>query len=199
MIFTIDLMKMRNDMLVTSKLTIKPDVSSSAQSSGLLTVNDAAKLLSDSAMIFIYSDNGYPLLFKYLVYLLLVSGCRISEALNVRGCDVTGCYRIVLHGSKGSNNRVVFLPLLSEGGLGVTPPSVLVWGIYSRFYVYRVLKKHGIYLSKEGNKNMAVTHSFRNAVAAELQLIVGSTAEKSIALGHKSQKSRQYYERKIFK
>lgn len=185
--------------LLTSKDATKSVISPPAQSSALLRANSAECLLSDAAMEFILHNSTYPIDFKYLVYLLLVSGCRISEALRVRNCDITGNYRIRLRGSKGSNDRVVFLPELPMGKLSPGTAQFEVWSCWSRYYVYRVLKKHGIYLSKEGNKNKAVTHAFRNAYAAELQTIVGSSELKSQAMGHKSLKSKQYYERKIFK
>lgn len=187
------------NQLLTSKPPSISDESPSAQSSALLRANSAERLLSDSAMEFILQNSTYPLDFKYLVYLLLISGCRISEALKVTSNDITGNYRVHLKGSKGSNDRVIFLPQLSAGALLLSSGNYPIWQVYSRFFVYRVLKQHGIYLSKEGNQNKAVTHAFRNAYAAELQTIVGSSELKSQALGHKSLKSKQYYERKIFK
>lgn len=185
--------------LITSKADAKSVMSPSAQSSALLRANSAECLLSDAAMEFILHNHAYPIDFKYLVYLLLVSGCRISEALGVTSDDITGNYRIRLRGSKGSNDRVIFLPELPVGKLNLLAGQGFIWQVYSRFYVYRVLKQHGIYISKEGNQNKAVTHAFRNAYAAELQTIVGSSELKSQAMGHKSLKSKQYYERKIFK
>lgn len=185
--------------LLTSKDGTNSSISPSAQSSGLLRTNNAECLLSDAAMEFILHNSTYPIDFKYLVYLLLVSGCRISEALKVNSNDITGSYRVHLRGSKGSNDRIIFLPPLPFGTLNVGSGNYPIWQVYSRFYVYRVLKQHGIYLSKEGNQNKAVTHAFRNAYAAELQTIVGSSELKSQAMGHKSLKSKKYYEQKLFK
>lgn len=192
-------MKSTANRLVNIKPAVKSSESPFAQSSVLLQADSPEYLLESAANRLIYENSSYPVDFKYLVFIMLVSGCRISEALNIRGCDISGNYRIVIHGSKGSNNRVIYVPVLPVGKLIISSPSFLVFGLYSRFYVYRVLRKHGIYVSKEGNKNLAVTHSFRNVYASEVHQIVGSSKEKSEALGHKSQKSREYYERKIFK
>lgn len=185
--------------LVTSKPASKSVESPIAQSSALLRSNSAECLLSELVMEFVLHNSNYPVVFRYLVYLLHISGCRISEALSVTPEAVVGNYRIRLKGSKGSNDRVVFIPELPIGNLVLGSSNVPIWQVYSRFYVYRVLKQHGIYLRKEGNKNKAVTHAFRNAYAADLQNLVGSSELKSQAMGHKSLKSKQYYERKLFK
>ena len=192
-------MKSTANRLVNIQPAVKSSESSIAQSSVLLRAVSTEYLLASAANRFIFEDSSYPVDFKYLVFIMLVSGCRISEVLNIRDCDISGNYRIVIHGSKGSNNRVIYVPELPGGKLNIGNSGFKLFSVYSRFYVYRVLKKHGMYISKEGNKNLAVTHSFRNVYASEVHQIVGSSKEKSEALGHKSQKSREYYERQIFK
>lgn len=168
-------------------------INSSAQSTKLYREVSEGDSIKSKAEAFITTDTIYPSDFHYLIYILLVCGCRVSEVLKIKGSDVTGNYYIKITASKGSNDRIVFVPRIKGQELVQGGNKGLLFSNYSRFYVYRFCKKYGLYIITDGMKNNKVTHSFRNLYADNVLELSEGTKTASDAMGHKSLRSISYY------
>jgi integrase len=128
-----------------------------------------------------------------------MTGARVSEVLRLRHCDIDNMGLISIPSSKGSYSRVLSVDLtLFKRYLKPEVPAQIFTNL-SRFCVHRKLIEWGCYFTKEGSSNKAVTHVCRNIYAYRMQRMGIGGEQLSNGLGHKSMKSRVYYERKIIK
>lgn len=165
-----------------------------AQSPEVLHGNSKVDLFREKVETFCSANVLYPLRFRYLVWILLHSGCRVSEVLRLRDSDVTGNYLIRIRASKGSEDRIVTIPPLGQGKLIGVKSNAFLFDSYSRFYVYRVCKSHGLYIKKGDLEHYSVTHSFRHVYANQIQQLAKGDSVASRAMGHKNSKSIKYYD-----
>lgn len=158
---------------------LQPGPSQNSKISGVLK-----KLESNKGML-----HGY----YYLFILQIRTGCRISEALNVQIGHITADGNVLIKGLKGSKDRICYCPEILEWLPKARGNSGIVFFGMNRFSAYRYLKNLGISTLKNGRKHESVTHLFRELYIAQNLKIVerGSTLSESI--GHKSQKSTEYY------
>lgn len=131
--------------------------------------------------------------YYYLFILQYMSGCRISEALNVHADDCSEQGKILIRGLKGSKDRIVnceeLIPLILRAKeLGW----ILFYGM-NRFTAYRLLKGLGIQRLKKGRKRESVTHIFRDEHSKECRRIGATGDSLKDSLGHKTQKNTDFY------
>ena len=141
----------------------------------------------------IYELTMYPLSFRVLLSVLLDTGGRISEVLRLRSVNVNLNFRVSLKASKGSADRVMSVRPYPNLTAEQFKACFDEFGDYSRFYVYRVMKAHGLYLLNSEGGNNAVTHAPRHLLAREIKQLSGSVEIAGKALGHKGSKSIKYY------
>lgn len=139
------------------------------------------------------SNETQPLKLRLLICLLYDSGTRISEILRVKGTDINAHLQIHISGSKGSNDRIISASKFNDYLLRKRGKDIYLFEGYSRFYVYRILVKLNIFISKQGDINNKVTHIFRYLYINDLQSIVGNDIEIGKLIGHKSKKSIDSY------
>lgn len=132
-----------------------------------------------------------------MVYLVgrlqLLYGLRISEALGIRGTNIDGSGRIVVKGSKGSNDRLV-----------IDSDNVAFWRSkrvfstslvfeFNRFYVYRIYKAVGIAHEVEGSLYKAVTHYPRHLFVKSIQNTTNNIDTTAQITGHKRVSNTKRY------
>lgn len=129
-----------------------------------------------------------------LALVQLSCGCRVSEALNICPGDILINGNIVIHGAKGSNDRIVSVGELREWLLRCRANNIKPFEGLNRFYVYRVYKRFGLIFETKNRKSKAVTHSLRYMyIATAAQSVESEVIKKSI--GHVSVSSTKVYEK----
>ena len=177
------------------KIAPNSDVTPSAQSLGLCAARVKVEQFRTNVLRVVYDKQMYPLSLRYMIFLMLYTGCRISEALRVNKTDCSRNNSVRIRASKGSNDRIINLPKLDNMLLRDIQGTGLIFKDYDRFFIYRVCKQHGMVLNKVGTINHSVTHSFRAAYAFDMLEISETDFLKANVLGHRSIKSVEYYEK----
>lgn len=129
----------------------------------------------------------------YVCVFMLETGCRISEALNVKCTDIDALGRVRIKGLKNSNNRIVTSPSCREFFLLQKKNGGDIFTRLNRFHLYRICKMYGIGSKFEGNKKNSITHYFRHINALFAKNISENLHEIRQTLGHKTEKSTMYY------
>lgn len=130
--------------------------------------------------------------------LQLLYGLRISEILDIRGCDIDRLGRIVVLGKKGSSPRLVVDNQdvdwwIAQKGLGTNE----VFG-FNRFYVYRIYNQCGIVHSMAGKKHKVVTHYCRHLYVKSMQQSTNDIEITKHLTGHKAVgNTKKYLQSKI--
>lgn len=136
---------------------------------------------------------GYSIALQAFVSLQFKFGLRVSDALNISYSDISRNGTIVINQGKGSEKLIArddeYLSFWNNCQENKTHP----FRQYSRFYIYRLYKKFGISTTEKGRKHDSVTHAPRKMLAQELQSDGFGKSEIKTALGHKSERSTEYY------
>jgi len=131
-----------------------------------------------------------------LVGLMSASGCRVSEALQVKVKDISLNGRVKITGSKGSYSRIVTIVEDRDYFIRCKHSCIDPFQGLDRFFVYRMFKKLGIVLTFKDSSRNAVTHAFRHLAIQDSQTISESIDTTQLYIGHKNVKSTQHYGRK---
>lgn len=129
----------------------------------------------------------------HLINFLSVSGCRITEALSITANQLTSTGLVKIKALKGSNSRMVSAGMATAFIIDCKARNVAPWEGWSRWFVYRQLKKFGIVMQCQNGKRSKVTHAFRHQVAQSIKSAGMTIDDSKNALGHKSIKSTEYY------
>ena len=129
----------------------------------------------------------------YLAMFLLETGCRISEALQIKQSDIDNLGRVKIKGLKGSSNRIVTSPATKEYLINQKKIGGQIFSRFNRFYIYRVFKRYGLGRFFGDNKRQSVTHYFRHINAMIAKEIATDIKEISDILGHKNAKNTEIY------
>jgi integrase len=138
-------------------------------------------------------DRGLTHLDRGVLLLLLEHGARISEVLNLRLSDLKGCDRVMLHGLKGSDNRLIEGVSYYADLFGFLSLFPNVGCVYSRWYYYRLCNKLGIRFQSAGSTKASVTHAGRHLYVDGLSGMDIQVSDLQRVMGHKSQKSTECY------
>lgn len=134
--------------------------------------------------------------YYFVALIQFKGGCRISEVLSIRYCDILLPDRVLIRGKKGSRSKIVSVP---EAAQLLQKCAALKFDPFrnmNRFTAYRNYKKAGIMLYNETGKKAKVTHAFRHKLVDDLRSI---TSDKEIikdSIGHNSVKSQSHYGKK---
>ena len=131
--------------------------------------------------------------YYYIFRLQCLSGCRISEALNVSCDDIGVNGSVMLRGLKGSNDRYFFDAELAKYFISVKSREGLVWRYCNRFSAYRLLRGLGVGTQKVGRERMSITHVFRNEHIKQIRSMTSNKEVIASGVGHKSIKSQEHY------
>lgn len=130
---------------------------------------------------------------KLLLYVMFLSGCRVSEALDIRPSRISPSGQVLIKGLKGSDDRIVNVGSMKRYGVDNIILASYDIELRSRFSMYRLLKKLG-FAQYFGNSEVAsVTHIFRHMYIREQaeQGIEVETMKR--AIGHKNINNTKHY------
>lgn len=129
-----------------------------------------------------------------LLYLFLLdSGCRVAEALELKHGQIMTLGNVIIHGKKGSKERIVVTQLTRHYMLQCRSNLVDPFSEVTYDCFYKTLKRKGVGVRFGNNQNMSVTHYFRH-MHVLLNSSNGAKLESSQSfLGHKSVKSTESY------
>lgn len=164
-----------------------------AQSNKLLQVNSDNNNEYSKIISKVLGNHNLSIDFKFLIWVMLHTGCRVSEALQINSNDVNENWFVKITGSKGSHSRVKLIPPFPLFYPKLQIDNIMLFEGISRFYVYRQLKDMGIYKKFGSNKNKSVTHYFRHIYVENLKSVDKNNDASSREIGHKSRKNISYY------
>ena len=131
---------------------------------------------------------------KLLIELQLFFGLRVSEALGLTPGSYKGNGMFTVVTLKKNEDRIITIKHnikeLERNYINILP----LKDRYTRYYVYRLYKKLGIYKKYNNNTYYSVTHYFRHKIVQHL--ISEGISLKNITryMGWRSEKSITYYE-----
>lgn len=128
-----------------------------------------------------------------LLDLMASSGCRISEALDVRGSDILGTHTVHLRGRKRSSDRIVDCVYGLDWGRFRFLGDTKVFGNLDRFDAYRFFKRIGVYEVMPNRKKASICHAARHEKIRSLRRAGASVKDIQTYIGHKSVKSTMMY------
>lgn len=152
---------------------------------------DAERLLSKIEALKRYGMNVYV-----CASLQLRSASRISEILNVNWFDIDILGRIIIRGSKRSNDKVLDTGEFKEWFMKFRANQVQPFEGLNRQYIYRCYNNVGISYEIDGLLTKKVTHALRYE---GLQLLSPTGTEmeaKQQLIGHKARKNTGTYDKK---
>jgi len=130
----------------------------------------------------------------YQILLLQLRGAlRISEVLQITYMQVLDSQSIYVKCLKGSNDKVVHVPELTEQLKKWKTYKIKPFSQISRFSVYRFYKRLGISFPKKKGKLSNVTHAVRNIVIKSMRSNNYTDEQIAQIIGHRSVKSTGYY------
>ena len=197
----VDVMKKNAKILFPeSRLQGVKSVSSPSTQHADLCALENDQFLAEQLENFRYFFAGNaPAPLKFITGLLFCYGLRVSEVLSLTAASVVGNRQLYIKGLKGSDSRIVqviYEPQMIDSLLLVNVP---LSAVYSRFWVYRELKRYGLYSYFEGNSNASATHLARHLKVLDLKKSGVPRETISKYIGHKNLKTLVYYEKKLRK
>lgn len=128
-----------------------------------------------------------------LFVLMTISGCRITEALNIRCEHITESGRVLILGLKNSDNRLLDISILYSFFTKHKTKNIAPFHSMNRFTAYRYCKELGIGKLKKGRIHESITHAFRDSYLKDIKSANTSKHDIARSIGHKSIKSQEYY------
>lgn len=136
---------------------------------------------------------------RAVVELLMINGCRISEALRITPSCIDNLGNITIKVSKGKHKRHIVSSSYKEFWINYKFNNCTDLQYTNRFYYYRLLKKHGIQLLAKNGMNYAVTHAFRNLLINVVDSNPDDLQAVQAFITHKSINSTKHYHDKKIK
>lgn len=178
---------------------IKPDAKLSAHTNKeLQDPNFSNNPIIRTGLSYI-NDKSNAIVDRIVIALLMAYGLRISEVLNIRYNDITPQGTILIHGSKGSENRFISGMQFSKYIVSHALSFTTHLRYRNRWYYYRLFKRIGIYKKMTGNTNFSVTHAFRYEFIKQLQGMTKDINETGKIIGHKNTNNTKRYDQKTKK
>lgn len=128
-----------------------------------------------------------------IVVALEVTGCRISELINIKVYDINKNGQFKIKGLKGSADRLFTILEIRDYLIMCRINRCDPFGTFSRFYYYRLFKKMGIGTVYGNSTKASVTHSFRHEYIVNLNELDSSNELVKSNVGHKNIKNTEYY------
>ena len=139
------------------------------------------------------NDETESIPLRLAIELLFSFGARISEVLNITGTDILPNNQILLKGLKGSNNRIIYSSFFTEYIKRFKGYQIKLFNGFDRFYIYRTLKKHNIFIPAIHSNRNKVTHAFRSNYVNLLYDQTHDISTVSSIIGHKVKKNTVIY------
>jgi integrase len=131
----------------------------------------------------------------FIIALLAVTGCRISEILRLKVCHFQRSGFLFIPASKGSSDRSFHLPVIVAAVLDTRPACLPTRAAFQLSYnsVYHFVVSHlpGHLMQKHGERR-AVTMYFRRAYVQYVASL-GLSINVSDVIGHKEANNTNFY------
>ena len=189
-------MKVTSSPFRVSQQGVKPVPKSAAQSPGLCDLENKNFIAGMRENIENFLKNSSDRILVFMLGLMYCYGLRVSEVLALDSSCMLGNYQLLVKGSKGSESRIVTVFYAKEVYDSLLLNTYPLGYVYSRFWLYRELKKYGLYGYFGTNMYASVTHLARHLKVLTLTEQDVPRGTISHFLGHKSIKSLSYYEKK---
>ena len=137
--------------------------------------------------------DGYSVALRAFVSLQFKFGLRVSDVLNISFTDISRSGAIVIKQGKGSEKIIARDDEFIDFWHNMRESKTWPFRQYNRFYIYRIYKKYRISTTERGRRHDSVTHAPRKMLAQEMQADGFEKSEIKTALGHKSDRSTEYY------
>jgi len=128
-----------------------------------------------------------------LFLIMLESGCRVSEVLRLRFCDVFGINKVYIRASKGSSDRIVSVSGLINKRILNRNDKDLIFCYFDRFFIYRFSRNHIVSKMDSGLFFDKATKIFRYSLASAVYQETESIETVAGLLGHKNEDNARYY------
>lgn len=165
----------------------------SAQYETLCTLDKSLNALHIKILNILDSDSSLCLLDKALIECMYLTGCRVSQALNIKSKDISKHGIVKISGSKNGNSFIFQSARFRAFWIGIKNDNLVISLERNRFYIYRLFKKYGICYLPEHNSNYAITHAPRHLLLNETKNLELSKLERASIVGHKNENSQDYY------
>lgn len=163
------------------------------QYASLLQLENRYSALISNVQAVCSADSSLPLLLRIFIDLHYSSGCRVSELLRLHTSNITPSGSVFVEGLKNSGDRYIYSSYFRLELIKLRKSNRYLFSEYSRFFIYRLYKQKGLYLTFNKSSNAAVTHVFRHlAAVTNSQTSEDVSALKSF-FNHKSSKSTAHY------
>lgn len=129
----------------------------------------------------------------YILLFMHITGCRVSEALNISNSDITVEGRVLLRGLKGSLDRMIIGSELSEYFIYCRKNLTSPFKTFDRHFIYRFMKKMGIGAYFGQNERQSVTHIFRHLAILDMAGVDKDLHATKRTIGHKSISNTEHY------
>lgn len=189
-------MKVTSSPFRVSQQGVKPAPNSAAQSEALCDLENVDFVASMRRNIEDFLKNSNDRILVFMLGLMYCYGLRVSEVLALDSSCMLGNYQLLVRGSKGSESRIVTVFYAKDVYDSLLLNTYPLGYVYSRFWLYRELKKYGLYGYFGTNMYASVTHLARHLKVLTLTEQDVPRGTISHFLGHKSIKSLSYYEKK---
>jgi len=136
--------------------------------------------------------DGYAL---HVARIMLFTGCRLQEAINIRFSDISAQGFIFINALKGSISRVVYYPEIRS----IVNPALIsstgkVFRNYNRWRFYRALRNTGFNKFQHSRCRSKLGNMFRVASAEICRSFSGvDSTTPSEFLGHRNPRSTEFY------
>lgn len=125
--------------------------------------------------------------------IMLRSLSRVSAVLRLTGRNVLSDGRVLIPQDKGSNILQCSLVWNADKVKLISGNDLPLFPNLTYIRVYRDFKRWGLYFQSYGNSDFSVTHFFRKIQANDLYLQTNIEQNVTAVLGHKSQRTADYY------
>lgn len=164
-----------------------------AQSAVLCSPDTATEALQKSVESRIVLNTDLPVMLRAVCELLLMTGCRISQALNVKPSNISKNGTIKIEAAKGGNENIYRSTRFSNFWLDYRISRDLISNNYNRFFFYRLFIRYNCVLHTPLHSNKKVCHALRYCITADVAALTSNKATIKNILGHKSEKTQDYY------
>ncbi len=185
-----------SDIVLTSTQRDKSVLTPSEQTPELCEAGSSQVTRIITQLHKLLANQQEPEIVRAGIALMFQEGLRVSEMLNISGIDVKPGLKIVIKGLKYSHNRLVQPISFRTTWERFQGVNLKIGDDWDRYWLYRLFRRYNIQLSHVTGQNLSVTHSLRYIYIKQLAAESVDIELIQKAIGHKSIKSTQHYERK---
>lgn len=128
-----------------------------------------------------------------MAYLMFLNSMRVSELLAIRCHEISKYGTFLIHACKGSHNRVGQPGIVQSYLVRYVGKKRYLFDEWNKRTIYYHFKVKGYSKHLPGKERASVTHLFRHASVYLLKNINAQADTIQHQLGHKSEKSGEYY------